>query len=90
MKDVTQPDCFFVVTHVFVVYRQEHSFVLLAGHCTGRHFYLHVLCADVCLGFGCRQCEMLTRMKNRIIHYALLSATIFDILHSNRSNQVKF
>lgn len=39
----------------FAVYRQEGSFVLLAGHCTGQHFYLHLLCADVCLSSGCRQ-----------------------------------
>lgn len=33
--------------------------------------YRHLFGARVCLGFGSRQCEMLTRMKNRIIHYPL-------------------
>lgn len=59
----------FVMTHTFVVHRQGLCFVVLAGHCTGQHLYLLLLCADVCLGFGCRQCDMLTQMKNRIIHY---------------------
>lgn len=62
---------FSIVTHGFVVCGQEYCSVLLAGHCTGQHLYLHLFCADVFLGCGCRQCEMLTWMKNRIIHYPL-------------------
>lgn len=45
--------------------------VLLAGHCAGQHLRLLLLCAGVCLAFGCRQCNILTPMKNRIIHYLL-------------------
>lgn len=44
--------------------------------------------ADACLGFGCRQ--RVDTDKNVLCIIYLLSVTIFEILHSNWSNQVKF
>lgn len=80
----------FFKTHMFVVHSQGHCFVVLAGHCTGQHLYVPLLCADVCLGLvaGSRTCWH--RWKIALCIICFLSVTIFDILHSNWSNQVKF
>lgn len=60
--------------------------VLFAGHCTGQH----LCCLELMLVWDLVADSMLTQTKNVLCIIYFLSVTIFEILHSNWSNQVKF